>query len=373
MIINIQYDSTVTSQSQTFQNQFKAAVNAAVAFYEHAFTNPITITINLGWGEVDGMPIGNSAAAGSFAVNHVPLTYSQVYAALGSRTNTIDTSVAFSSLPATDPTSGSAFLLTSAEAQALGVPTGLTSTQLTNYLYIGLSSSDTWSFDPNNRAAPGARDAIGAIEHEISEVMGRYGSLGHSAVFGVAGYTPLDLFRYASAGIRQLTYGSGWFSIDGQNLLMQYNDPTHSGDAADWTSSTAFDSYGSSGVNEVDRVAATDLREMNVIGYNRGALTVDNFNGNGVSDILFWNPSSGDVGWYNMQGSLIAWNDIAGSSTAYSVVGTGGFLRHPRFGHPVPKQRDRRHRILRDDVRWRVYRLAGYRRLVDGLLRSENR
>src|SRR5207302_289240 len=101
-------------------------------------------------------------------------------------------------------------------------------------------------------------------------------------------------------------------------------------DAADWLppadGGTYGDSYGNNGTNVVSRVGATDLREMNIIGYNRGPLTADDLNGNGVSDILFRNDATGDVGFYDMQGSRVGWNDIGGSSTAYGAVGTGDFI-----------------------------------------------
>jgi hypothetical protein len=78
----------------------------------------------------------------------------------------------------------------------------------------------------------GQHDAIGAFEHEISEVMGRIGSLGQHNGPGV--YTPIDLFRYSSVGVRQLVYGPGYFSVNGQTLLTAYNNPSSSGDAVDW-------------------------------------------------------------------------------------------------------------------------------------------
>src|SRR5205807_10555507 len=160
------------------------------------------------------------------------------------------------------------------------------------------------------------------------EVMGRYGSLGNG--FGNNIYTPLDLFRYASAGTRALTPGPGWFSIDGQNLLKQFNNPANGEDAGDWLPVSAGgstgDSYGSNGTNVVSRVTGVDLRVMNIIGYDRRSLTADDVNGNGVSDILFWNHTSGDFTFANMQGSLLNWNDIGASNTAYTLVGTGDFF-----------------------------------------------
>ena len=112
----------------------------------------------------------------------------------------------------------------------------------------------------------GQHDAIGAFEHEISEVMGRVGSLGQHNGSGV--YTPIDLFRYSSVGVRQLVYGPGYFSINGQTLLTEYNDPNDGADAVDWIPGLQGDSYGGNTTGVASLVGATDLEEMNVLGYD---------------------------------------------------------------------------------------------------------
>jgi serralysin len=51
------------------------------------------------------------------------------------------------------------------------------------------------------------------------------------------------------------------------------------------------------------------------------------FNGDGVSDILWRNPTTGVTGYYQMSagGVFQGWHDVGGSSTAYNIVGTGDF------------------------------------------------
>ena len=63
--------------------------------------------------------------------------------------------------------------------------------------------------------------------------MGRFGSVGTELGSGV--YTPLDLFRYTSSGVRDLTVGpaSPYFSINnGATNLGTYNNPASGGDAS---------------------------------------------------------------------------------------------------------------------------------------------
>ena len=73
--------------------------------------------------------------------------------------------------------------------------------------------------------------------------MGRIGSVG--SIFGPDIYTPLDLFRYTSSGVRDLTTGSAaaYFSINGgATNLGVYNNPLYGGDASDWLTSLVGDS-----------------------------------------------------------------------------------------------------------------------------------
>ena len=116
--------------------------------------------------------------------------------------------------------------------------------------------------------APGQYDAIGAFAHEISEVMGRFGSVGTE--LGTNVYTPLDLFRYTSSGVRDLTVGpaSPYFSINnGATNLGTYNNPASGGDASDWVRTLPGDFYGSGYSGRTGVVSPTDLVEDLVLGY----------------------------------------------------------------------------------------------------------
>jgi hypothetical protein len=253
--INITYDSSVASAPAGF----RTAVNAAVGFFEQAFTNPITINLTFGWGQVNGSPIGGNALAENISYLDGYYSYSQIKAALSSNSRSVDDSTAVSSLPINDPTHGGNFALTTAEAKALGLQAASGSIDA----YVGLNSSVSWTFDPNHRAVANAFDSIGALEHEISETMGRIGDLGQHGF-----YTPIDLYRYASPGVRSLAPGPGSFSLNGTQLLQSYNDPRNGGDAADWLSSVKGDSYGSGYPGVAAVVSPTDMREMDILGYD---------------------------------------------------------------------------------------------------------
>lgn len=268
-VINVHYDSSVTSQTTAFQTSFMGAVNAAVSYLESHFTNNVTLNINVGFGEITGASGTSTAmvsgALGESTASYLRESYSTVVNALTSNASSADALAAVGTLGGTSSLSSMSFVVASGEAKALGL-TSASGTAIDGG--IGIASAYPFTYDPNNRAVAGDYDAIGTIEHEITEVMGRVGYLGANNV----GYSPLDLFRYSSAGVHATTPGAGYFSVDGQTMLTAYNNPLNGGDATDWTSSLVGDSFGSGYSGVASLVSATDLREMNVIGWQRSAL-----------------------------------------------------------------------------------------------------
>ena len=255
---NLIWDSSVASAPAGFQT---AAENAA-ALYASYFSNREVINVHVGYGEVDGYSIGAGALAESMSYGYAE-SYSTVLAALKSDASSSSWhATADGSLPATDPTKGGQFFVSTAEAKALGQVSG-TGSGIDGY--VGLSSMYSFSYNQN---AIGSQqyDAVGAFEHELSEVMGRMGSLG--SIFGKNVYTPLDLFHYSSSGVRDLTPSPGYFSVNsGSTNLGTYNNPKNGGDAADWISTLVGDSYRSGYKGHAAVVSQVDVIEDSVLGY----------------------------------------------------------------------------------------------------------
>ena len=244
---------------------FEAAVEAAVAYLNSVIATPITVNIQFGWGEIAGQAMGAGALGESLPYGSF-FTYSQVRAALAAAATDSDETASAASLPGTDPTGGGQFFVNVAEQEALGLLP-------TNYSgiagYIGLNSTGSYTFDPNNRAVSGEYDAIGILEHEITEVLGRTAGLGLGQSDATNIYSPMDLFRYASAGVRDLTPEAAFFSVDGTNLLDQWNNPLNGGDGGDWSTAVlddSFDAFATTGVALT--VSATDLRLLDVLGFH---------------------------------------------------------------------------------------------------------
>ena len=93
-------------------------------------------------------------------------------------------------------------------------------------------------------------------------------------------YTPMDLFRYSSPGVRALHPGgagsTAYFSLDdGDTKLGTWNNQVSNGDLGDWYPSgpignhDAFNDYGSNGV--VTTLSTQDLELMNILGWRGGA------------------------------------------------------------------------------------------------------
>jgi hypothetical protein len=305
MIIYVSFDSSFSKAPPGFYT----AVNAAVEFVERELINPIQVTIDFGWGEVGGQALA-ADALGESGANGVNVSYSQVREALTSAATSPDALTAVASLPANDPTNGTPFFVTDGLAEALGLQTD--GSQVAGF--VGMASDDPFTFDPYNRAVPGDFDAIGTMEHEITEVLGRIA--GSGVVFdGVKQYSPLDLFRYNGPGELQLTPGSASFSINGgQTLLLPFNNPSFS-DAGDWSTAVVGDSFGEGTAGIEAAVSPTDLEVMNVLGYQLAPdpTARNDFNANGVSDFLIENTA----------GTVVVGQDIKGSASFSNVTGLG--------------------------------------------------
>jgi hypothetical protein len=170
------------------------------------------------------------------------------------------------SATATDPTGGrGTWWVTTAQAKAIGLIADNSSTDGTTT--FGAGNPFTFS----GPIAPGTYDFQGIAAHEISEVMGRLGISGGTIGSTANSYSLIDLFSYTGANARDLVNGPGSFSIDnGTTLLKAYNNASQNGlDTRDWASGTndSFNQFSNSGV--VNPVSNVDLREMDVIGYDR--------------------------------------------------------------------------------------------------------
>jgi VCBS repeat-containing protein len=264
LVIDVVYDASVANAPAGFT----AAVAAVVAYYESHFSNPVTITIDVGYGEIDGQALAPDAL-GESETYLTSVSYAALHAALVKNADAIGDSAAAASLPATSPVSGQ-YWVSTAEARALGLAGADTSVDG----YAGFSNAVSFDYNDANGIGANQYDFFGVVAHEFSEVMGRQMMDGEH-FSGAAGYEPLDLFHYSAPGVRDFSgTTAGYASPDGGATNLDNFNTNPDGDFGDWAASAGDNSYlafSSPGV--ADPVTASDFTVMNLLGWDPGSST----------------------------------------------------------------------------------------------------
>jgi Ca2+-binding RTX toxin-like protein len=306
------YDSTVSAA-------YRNAIVTAEHQLQSQFTNPTTINVSFDLSALDP----GTAARNGYAI--IPVSYATLTGALRSHATTADDQLAVNGLPAIDPSGGAGWSVTAAQARILG----LASQTNADDVHVSLNSNLPWAF---------GQDAIGAIQHEITEGgFGRVASLGLQATR----WQPLDLFRFTAGGVRDYTGGSDgvttYFGVDGSHVssLAYHNAISLSGvddgqDLGDWDG-TRGDAFGPGGPNAPGAMSATDLQVLDVIGWNSTpyAPRSDEF-ASGVADTShpFGTLAPGGSATGELQAAgdrdLFAVNLQAGAAYTVNLVGQSG-------------------------------------------------
>lgn len=267
MNIVISYDSSGANAPAGF----KTAVQAAVNYFDKLITTPITVNITFSYGEILGQTLGSNAL-GESSGNGYFLSYNQVVAGLAKSATSAADIQSLLAMPATDPTHGGAFWVTDAQAKAFGITGNPNFTDQVDG-YVGLTNGQPLNFSPDNTSVSGQYSAVGVIEHEISEILGRTSGLGSWSNGAQSVYTPLDLFRYSAPGVRSLNQSAAYFSVDGSVLLNKDNGGDSGADLGDWGPSVYGDSFGYGMAGQAGVVTSVDQLEMDVLGYTLSTTT----------------------------------------------------------------------------------------------------
>jgi autotransporter-associated beta strand protein len=302
LTIDLNFDSSVSASFGANTVSMTNAMTYAAQQFQNHFSDNITLNITVSAVSGTGVFGESSSSLINQGSNNQTLGYSDIVTALNNSQSTTNDAAAYASLPATDPSGGGHFLVPTAEAKALGMIGSSANPDGT----VAFGAGYNFTFDPNNRAVPGAYDFIGIAEHELSEVMGRLYGLGADYDgSGVPNYLPYDLFRFTASGTRDMTQGGGiYFSLDnGATNLSSYNFPKGNGsDPQDWAGTVvdAFNAYVGSGV-KLD-MTPVDLAAMDVLGYHLNSTNTwiwaanasGNWSGSG-SWINYGVPNSSDI------------------------------------------------------------------------------
>jgi hypothetical protein len=266
MNLNITFGADVANAPA----EFKTAVAAVQQYFEATFTDPVTVNIQVDFGHLGHGLLGQS----SYGLD--TYSFSQITTALSANSKSTDDTNAAVSLPATDPIPGTHhYVMTPAEAKALGLLGATTTLDGT----ATFSSTAPFDYDRSDGITAGQYDFQGSVAHEFSEIMGReLNAIGNEVQTGEEnGYYPYDLFKFTAEGARSFVGTTpGYFSLD--NGVTDLNDFNHDpdDDFGDWAESAGDDSFlafSDSGV--VNPVTATDLRAMDVLGWDLASPVLD--------------------------------------------------------------------------------------------------
>jgi hypothetical protein len=257
--IHVTYDSSVGSAPAGFTS----VVQKVADFFASSLqdSTPITINIDVGYGEVDGTRLG-FGALGESSTNLQQVSYSQLTSAYSTTGLSLGSSVPSGNL-----------YVSYAEAKALNI--GITSPLAVDG-YVGFDSQSS-IFDYNNVDGVSSTqyDFYGVVAHEFSEVMGRILLVGGN-INNAPSYTAYDLFHFSSPGVQDFSGNGGYFSNDkGTTNLATFNNPSNGGDAGDWANTgtsnsggsiyDAFNAFDTAG--HVEPVSNTDLLALHALGY----------------------------------------------------------------------------------------------------------
>src|SRR5262249_22424330 len=205
------------------------AVTFAAQQYDDLFSDPIHVNIN-----VSSVPGTSILGQSSTFINQI--SYANLRTAVINDAKSPDDKTVTGpggDLPATDPlstTTAANYWLATAQSKALGITPDNSVTDGT----VTFGAGFAYTFDPNNRAVSGDIDFIGVAEHELSQVMGRFGISGGTVGITPNSYTLLDLYSYNSANSRHAVGLGGNFSIDNGNTLLKAFNGVSGGDTRDW-------------------------------------------------------------------------------------------------------------------------------------------
>jgi FG-GAP-like repeat len=307
MLIILNFDSNALAAPQSFRDGVRLAANIIQA----AFVDPITVTINVGYGEIDGTPIADPGSAEGGAVG-IFESYPTLRLQLLRAASSPEDFSALSGLPDAASIQGhGSFLVPSAEAKAFGL-TGVAGADGS----IGLGTGIT------------GNTIVSVALHELTHAMGR--------IDGAV----MDLFRYTGLGTHlfgnPLPAPASYFSIDGGvTALADFGQNSDPGDFLNPSNgginpNDAFnESYSNTTLTSLTTV---DLQLMDVLGFHRAtapppvvALGPHDFNGDGTSDMLWQNQQTGATYGWLMAGGQNAVDPFYGNLPGWTAIAAGDF------------------------------------------------
>jgi hypothetical protein len=300
-VINLIWDASVANAPAGFV----AAVEDAAAYFDALITNPITVNIDVGYGEYDGKALPAGVLGDTQILNSDYITTAQFKSALSTLSGSSTVQSALTSLSSSgEPTS---VWVEGGDAKAVGA-TAAYGTETDAAIGFALDPTGRiFNYSPTGPAVLGEVDFIGLTEAEIGHALGRVSSFGISS--------SLDLYRYSSPGTIGVPGASPtYFSINGGTTNLD-NFAT-SLDYGDWAASAGNDAVAAlipTGTQNL--FTSTDVTELNALGYGIAANAPSSAGVIPASAASFLNASS-----LTFIGSPLAVTMGSGTTTASAAI-----------------------------------------------------
>jgi FG-GAP-like repeat len=311
MNINLIPDSSVASAPA----DFSSIIEAAAEIFEQDIPGNYTVNITYGWGTYDNvaddeLSPGSSALSIGGTESGTSTNYATLKNWLTENATSSDQKAAVASLPDSDaslPGDADSFYVSSAQEKALGVYFGSSSAVDGS---IGFNTADTQDPTPLLEEA-----ALTEMGHALGDLSG----LSFSS-------TILDLYRYSAPGDYQWTGGQpAYFSVDGGATNLANFSTSFDVTLFYNLQDDAF-SYPLSYDIPAASLTSLDLEVLNVMGFGGQPIGAPNdFLGNGLSDIVWQNASSGAVYEWLMTDDQPANSEYLGKLSGWRDIGSGNF------------------------------------------------
>ena len=247
LVINVSYDPSVTSNPNAAQ--IEGAVAAEVGVFENLIATPLTLNINVGWGEVGGAALPTGALSSRSADQSTTYDLDTVQTAYQNHVIVADPTPNYGY----DPN----VTLPTASAIALGLATNAPIAAS-----LGFSSTANWDFSGGPTIAAGAYDFQGVLANEVGAVLGRVAN-------PTGGPWLAEYFRYAQPSYTPVQV-VGQLSLDGTYFSPDQGEtrgPDYLANSADWLeSSSGPDAFATPVTGAVLPISQADLEELRAIG-----------------------------------------------------------------------------------------------------------
>jgi hypothetical protein len=246
-----------------------SAFDAAAQAWEAALTNPVTITIDIGFRSLGGSILGGASPV----EGHVPYTAGLPSISLLSHLQNDVTDAVQASSVAHLPASVASNTVEGTVANLMAVGYSASSFMVDGQPlgYAGQIEFNTdmtfqYSRNADGTIAAGTYDFLGIAEHEIGHILGFVSDVGSDFTYP----SILDLDRYAT-GSNSLSFAVGAaasLSIDGGATdIAGFSDGT-SYQTSHWTNGAGLLMQPAIAPGATQNITATDLVAMNVIGWD---------------------------------------------------------------------------------------------------------